>query len=460
MPDGLIPQAPPTEIKITDHGNPPDLTHQPFAELSVMDLITTQDKGVAEPATEKKEQEVDPEVLKLVEADKKVAEQKKKSDRKEKQVDPKDLISDQPKDEVVEEKPDETKLRIPFEPEKEEKKTEAKEESDELPKKASEANAAFRAQRKEIKELREKLAELEKNPPAKQEKVEVDSLPEYVNLKTEFERTKNELEQVKKAYEEAEARASIADVRGSKEYQSKVIEPYNKKVVGTIAEIAKDNDIDPHKLRAIVENQDKAARKQAFREISESLESYDQNKLLRAIETYDELAELDKQLLANPKKTVEEMRRQQEQLQREFLEEDKGRYAKAIKAIHEQFTERVPQFKRGKNEQVNKVLDQAEAIVNSLNVFELPPEKRAALIYNSVYYPMLADMQAEQIKHIQSVAESKTAELQDRIKELEDEVEALKSSSPAAGEGRADNDSEEKVYNPAELNAAMLIGQR
>lgn len=315
----------------------------------------------------------------------------------------------------------------------------------EFPKKDKDARSEFIRMRKQIKALENEKAQLEplksevETLRTKKPEIKLEEVPEYVDLQKQLKERDEALRQREEALQHAHKIVALADFKKTPEYEKAVTEPWSKKIVPGLQQLAKDKGLDLNSLVSLVQTRDESVRKAKFEEIATSAElgTYEQRRLLKAMDDYDIIADahsyLENNAIEAQKMSQEERKRHSE----EGLKQYKGIFTKSLNEYRGKLQDTwFPNIKADPD--LQEATSKINERVDALNWYEIPPEKHGPILETAMKAPLLHMIYEAKWKKDIEERDTKIADYEKKIKDLESALSKVSKATPAAGsQGRS-----------------------
>lgn len=344
----------------------------------------------------------------------------------------------------------EAKVEVKVEPEQEEAEPElptsqkkAKAEFVRLHKE----NRSFKKQVAEVENLRREVETLRTQSP----KVELEKIPEYVDLKKQFEEKEQLLQQREQALQQAHKVVALADFKKTPEYDQAVNQPWKEEILPVIDRISKKKNINGNVLLSLVQSRDPEAREAAFNDIvtSSEMTTYEQQELIGVMRDYDDIAKrhklLEQEAVRFQEMTEAEKKRHFEHGQKEYRQ----KFEQSLKEYRPKIIGKwFPNL--DKDPEIKATLDQINEKVDKADWHSIPVENQAAILQAAGAAPLLEMMLTAKYQKDISERDDKIKTLENEKSELERSLQKLSKASPSSGSGGG---SQSKVDQPEEYEA-------
>jgi hypothetical protein len=319
---------------------------------------------------------------------------------------------------------------------------EVEEPEPELPPSQKKAKAEFvrlhkenRAQKKELADLPKIKEELEQLRSRKPE-VKLDEIPEYTAAQQQLQQAREELEKHKAELNEARKVVAIADFKKTPEYENGVVKPWRDSILPSINEIAKEKGIDPETIKSLIQTRDQTQRKARFNEIvsGAELDTYDQQRLIKAINDYDSLAERHKFLEDNAIKAQEMTEGERKAKAQQDEKAYRDTLTNNIRAFRTQAQSKLPEFVR-EDPAFKEAISKIDPIIDQADWYSVPVEKQAQLLEIAMKAPLVNQLQSIKYQKDISERDEKIKTLEGEKTELEKSIKKLSKATPSAGSG-------------------------
>ncbi|HEX2615665.1 MAG TPA: hypothetical protein VHL10_09240 [Nitrososphaera sp.] len=308
-------------------------------------------------------------------------------------------------------------------------------------------NRAFKKQVAEAEALRKEVETLRTQAP----KVELEKIPEYVDLQKQLKERDEALQAREEALRTAHKIVALADFKKTPEYENSVTVPWKNKVLPAIDRLSKDKQIDANVLLSVVQNRDPASRKARFNEVvtSGEFDSFDQQALIKAMHDYDDIADrhsyLEQESVKLQEMTETERKRHFEDGQKEY----RKKFDESLKAYRPKILNKwFPNWET--DEELKPALAQINERIDKADWHAIPVENQAAILQAAGAAPLLEMMYSAKYQKDISERDEKIKTLENEKIELENTVKKLTKSTPSAGSGGG---SSSKVDQPMEYEA-------